>query len=188
MHRWKTHSAVEGMHAVLGASKYHWIEYDVEKMRRIFESQFAAVMGTRKHTWAAEAIRLKQRQPRNNKTLNAYINDAIGFRMEPEVVLFYNEDCFGTADAISFDTTTQILRVHDLKTGVHPGDPRQLFIYCALFCLEYGYNPYDIEMICRIYQSDDCLEFRAEPKKIREIMDKAKLFTREIEDMKEVMG
>lgn len=183
--RWNKHYAVEGMHAFLGASKYHWIRYDVEKMQRLFENQFASVLGTRKHVWAAEAIRLGLRQKENGMTLNAYINDAIRFRMEPEVVLFYNADFFGTADAIGFHKN--ILRIHDLKTGIHPGSEDQIKIYFALFCLEYKVNPYDIEMIGRIYQNDEVLEFQGEPKEIREIMEKAKLFTNMIEEMREVM-
>lgn len=181
----KKHFAVEGSHAFLGASKYHWIRYDLDKMERIFENQFASVLGNRKHAWAAEAIRMKLRQQRNNKTLNSYINDAIGFQMEPEVVLFYNEDCFGTADAISFNKN--LLRVHDLKTGVHPGNFDQIKIYFALFCLEYLVNPYDIEMVGRIYQSDEILEFIGDPKEIREIMEKIKKFTARIAEMREVM-
>lgn len=184
--RFKKHYDVENQHAFLGASKYHWVRYDMEKMERIFENQFASILGNRKHAWAAEAIRLGQRQQRNNKTLNAYINDAIGFRMEPEVVLYYNEHCFGTADAISF--TKGILRIHDLKTGVHPGNMNQLEIYCALFCLEYIVNPYDIEMILRIYQNDEIIEAIADPKWIKEIMDKIKKFTVRIQEMKEAMG
>jgi len=181
----RKHFDVEGMHAFLGASKYHWVRYDLEKMERIFENQFASVLGTRKHVWAAEAIRLGERQIRNNKTLNAYINDAIGFRMTPEVVLFFNSDFFGTADAISF--SKGILRVHDLKTGIHPGSTDQVKIYFVLFCLEYEVNPYDIEMIGRIYQSDEVIEFIGDPKEVRDIMDKAKLFTKRIDEMREVM-
>jgi hypothetical protein len=183
--RFNKHSAIEGMHAFLGASKYHWVNYDMAKMERIFENQFAAVLGTRKHIWAAEAIRLGQRQAKSNKTLNAYINDAIGFRMEPEVVLFFNEDCFGTADCIGFHKN--VLRIHDLKTGIHPGSPLQIMIYFALFCLEYRINPYDIEMIGRIYQDDQIQEFQADAKEVKEIMEKIKLFTARIEEMREVM-
>lgn len=180
------HLEVEGSHAFLGASKYHWVNYDMAKMERIFENQFASILGTRKHEWAAEAIRLGRRQPRNNETLNRYINDAIGFRMAVEVILFWSFNFFGTADAISF--SKNVLRVHDLKTGVHPGSQHQIEIYFALFCLEYRINPYDIEMIGRIYQLDEVNEFRGDPKWIREIMDKAKLFDARIEDMKEVIA
>lgn len=183
--RFNDHSKIEGLHAFLGASKHHWVNYDLDKMERIWENQFAAARGTRLHAWAAEAIRLGRRQPRNKETINSYINDAIGFRMAVEIVLFFSINCFGTPDAISF--VKGILRVHDLKTGVHPGSPHQIEIYFALFCLEYNRNPYDIEMIGRIYQNDDIVEFHGDPKLIREIMDKIKKFDRRIEEMKEVM-
>ena len=106
--------------------------------------------------------------------------------MEPEVILYYSEYAFGTADAISFEK--QILRIHDLKTGIHPGHFEQLEIYCVFFCLEYGVNPYDIEMILRIYQSDDVLEMKGDPKRIRELMDKLREFDQIRRDMAEVMG
>lgn len=155
-------------------------------MKKIWKNKFASERGTRLHQFAAEAIKLKIRMPRNNVTLNAYINDAIGFRMDPEVILYYNEDCFGTADAISFEKG--ILRIHDLKTGVHPGSFEQLKIYCALFCLEYDQNPYNIEMIVRIYQNDEVLEMIVDPREVRGIMDTIILFTKEIEIMREVEG
>jgi len=180
------HSNVEGSHAFLSASKYHWVNYDDEKLLASFTNQFASIIGTRKHAWAAEAIRLGRRQPRNEETLNRYINDAIGFRMEPEVVLFHSYNCFGTADAISF--AKNILRVSDLKTGIHPGNHKQVKIYIALFCLEYRINPYDIEMIGRIYQLDEIDEFIGDSKEIRELMDKIVKADRMIEDMREVMG
>lgn len=180
------HYVNEHHHAFLGASKYHWIDYDMEKMERIWENQFASVLGQRKHAWAAEAIRMGLRQQKNKITLNSYINDAIGFRMEPEVVLMWNDDCFGTADAISFNNG--LLRIHDLKTGIHPGSFKQLWIYCALFCLEYRVNPYDIEMIVRIYQNDEILEQVVDPQIVREIMDKYKMFNSRIQEMKELMS
>lgn len=179
------HWKVEGKHAFLGASKYHWIRYDIDKMERIWENKFKSEYGQRLHKWAAEAIRLKIRMKDNSVTINAYINDAIRFHMVPEQVLMYNDDCFGTADAIGF--RERVLRVHDLKTGVHPGNFDQPRIYCALFCLEYGVNPYDIEMIMRIYQSDQIFEELADPEEIKAIMDKIKVFTKRIEEMKEVM-
>ena len=183
--RFNNHWQVDGKHAFLGASKYHWIRYDLDKMKSIWSNKFASERGTRLHKFAAEAIRLKIRMPRNDITINKYINDAIGFRMTPEQVLYYNEDCFGTPDAISFEK--RVLRIHDLKTGVHPGSFDQTKIYCALFCLEYNINPYDIEMIMRIYQSDLVFEEIADPAQIKEIMETIVLFTKEIENMREVM-
>lgn len=183
--RFNNHWKVEGKHAFLGASKYHWIRYDLDKMRRIWENKFKSEEGTRKHALAAFCIRERVRLEDNGSTLSTYVNDAIGFRMTPEQVLFYNDDCFGTADAICF--RQGILRVHDLKTGIHPGSPDQIMIYFALFCLEYEINPYDIEMIGRIYQSDEILEFIGEPDVVTNIMNTVKEFTKEIDTMRAVM-
>lgn len=180
-----THWQVEGKHAFLGASKYHWVNYDLAKMERIFENTFAAQRGTELHNLAKELIRLNIKLPRNNQTLNAYVNDAIGFRMTPEQVLLYSENCFGTADAISF--TKGILRIHDLKTGVHAGSPLQCDIYAALFCLEYKINPFDIEMLLRIYQNDEIFEHVGDPEWITMIMEKIKMFDDRIEQMRAVM-
>jgi hypothetical protein len=182
--RFNSHWQVEGKHAFLGASKYHWIRYDLDKMRKIWENKFASEKGTRLHNLAAFAIRERVKLADNGTTLSMYVNDAIGFRMTPEQVLYYNEDCFGTADAISYDKS--VLRVHDLKTGVHPGSFDQPKIYCALFCLEYNIRPYDIEMIMRIYQNDQVFEEIADPNEIHEIMRTIVEFTNEIEKMREV--
>lgn len=112
-------------------------------------------MGTILHAWAKSTIDLRIKQPRSNKTLYAYVNDAIGFKMSTEVILFYSEKFFGTADAISF--RDNVLRIHDLKTGKIPAKIEQLRVYAALFCLEYGYKPNDISIELRIYQNDDIL-------------------------------
>lgn len=178
------HPSVEGKHAFLGASKYHWIRYDLDKMKKIWENKFKSEEGTRKHIFAAFAIRERVKLADNGTTLSLYVNDAIGYRMTPEQVLYYNEDCFGTADAISFKKG--VLRVHDLKTGVHPGSFDQPKIYCALFCLEYKINPFDIEMIMRIYQDDQIFEDIADPQEISDIMKTIREFTKEIEKMREV--
>ena len=116
--KFNDHSKLNGFHAFLGASKYHWLNYDEDKLRIIYANTQASAMGTRLHAFAAEAIDLGRKQPKNKETLNMYINDAIGFKMTPEVVLFYSENCFGTADAISFRNDK--LRIHDLKTGTIP--------------------------------------------------------------------
>ena len=47
----------------------------------------------------------------------------------------------------------------------------QLFIYDALFCLEYNKNPRDIQIINRIYQFDDCIEALPEYDDIMPICD-----------------
>src|SRR5699024_7357240 len=108
--------------------------------------------------------------PKSRKTLNMYVNDAIGFGMTPEQVLYYSENCFGTTDAISF--RNDILRISDFKSGVVPAHMEQLMIYAALFCLEYRVKPEKIKIILRIYQNDDIIEEEANPKEIRYFMDK----------------
>ena len=122
-------------HAFLGASRYHWLKYDEEKLIQAYKNHRAAALGTELHELAEKCIKLKQKLPKDKKTLNLYVNDAIGFKMTTEQTLYYSPNCFGTADAISF--RDNYLRIHDLKTGVSPASPIQLDIYVALFCLEY---------------------------------------------------
>lgn len=162
------HSDLEGSHAFLGASKYHWIHYSDEKVANAYSNYIAVQRGTKLHEFAKDCILYKQKLPKSNKTLNAYVNDAIGFRMTPEQVLYYSDNCFGTADAISF--REKQLRIHDLKTGTIPAHMEQLEIYAALFCLEYSKDPHDINVILRIYQNDEISELEPEPDDIDTIM------------------
>ena len=144
---------MSGLHAVFPASQSSWLRYDDDKALEVYANRKAAELGTRLHAWAAETIKLGIKQPKSKKTIYQYVNDAIGFKMEPEVVLFYSERFFGTADAISF--RNNVLRIHDLKTGKTPVHIEQLMVYAALFCLEYRVKPSDIEIELK---SDD-LEF-----------------------------
>lgn len=160
-----THYQLKDKHSFLSASKYHWINYDVEKLVQSWNTFEAAQLGTRLHALAAELIELGVRLRKEKKTLNLYVNDAIGYKMQPEVVLYYSENAFGTTDAISFrkeaKTGRNTLRIHDLKTGVNPAHMEQLMIYAAYFCLEYGYKPKDIDIELRIYQNDEVLVHNA---------------------------
>lgn len=162
------HSKLNGLHAPFSASKSSWLRYDDEKAIETYLNSKAAVMGSRLHAWAKETIDLGIKQPRSNKTLCAYVNDAIGFKMSTEVVLFYSERFFGTADAISF--SKNMLRIHDLKTGTTPAKMEQLMVYAALFCLEYGHKPRDIQMELRIYQNDKILYHEPTAEEIVPIM------------------
>lgn len=164
------HSNLEGQHAFLGASKYHWINYDRDKIVDAYAKYMAAQKGTVLHDFAAQCIRLGQRLPRSKKTLNMYVNDAIGYRMTPEQVLYYSDNCFGTADAICF--RDGLLRIHDYKSGVIPAYMEQLMIYAALFCLEYKTKPSEIDMELRIYQSDEILYHNPSSDEILPIIDK----------------
>ena len=127
-------------------------------------------MGSKLHQWAKDTIDLGIKQPRSNKTLYAYVNDAIGFKMSTEVVLFYSERFFGTADAISFRNGKR--RIHDLKTGQKKVTMEQLEIYAALFCLEYRINPGEIEMELRIYQKNEVAVHKPTAEDIAPVMDK----------------
>lgn len=177
-----THSAFEGKHAFLSASKYHWINYSNDKLMDVYKNALATAKGTELHEFAFKAINLGIKLPRTQKTLNMYVNDAIGYRMTPEQVLFYSANCFGTADAISF--RNNLLRIHDLKTGVTPTSMKQLEVYAAMFCLEYGYKPFEIEMELRIYQNDSVEEHIPEIDDIVHIMDKIITFDKQIEKLK----
>lgn len=123
---WRDHSRLTGKHALLGASNYHWLNYDADRLTNAVLNYQAKERGTRLHAFAAECIDLKQKLPKNKKTLNTYVNDAIGFRMDTEQVLYYSDNCYGTADAISFNDG--FLRIHDLKTGAVPAHMEQLYI------------------------------------------------------------
>lgn len=168
------HSELEGQHAFLGASKYHWINYDEEKLAQSFLNHLATLRGTETHDFAALCIRRRQKLPKSDITLNMYVNDAIGYGMTPEQPLFYSRNCFGTADSISFKKN--LLRIHDLKTGVTKADMRQLMIYAALFCLEYKVKPGDIAIELRIYQYDDVDIYQPTTDEIAHIMSKIVTF------------
>ena len=164
------HSNLEGLHAPFSASQNSWLRYDDEKALTVYKNKKAAEMGTKLHAWAKETIDLGIKQPKSKKTLYAYVNDAIGFKMSTEVVLYYSDRFFGTADAICF--RNNVLRIHDLKTGVTPVHIEQLEIYAALFCLEYKVKPGEIDMELRIYQNDEVLIHNPTAEDILPIMDK----------------
>lgn len=176
------HLNIEGQHAFLGASKYHWINYDEAKVIEAYSKFVAAQKGTELHEFAAQCIRLGQKLPKSQKTLNMYVNDAIGFKMTPEQPLFYSENCFGTAYAIAF--RNKVLRIHDFKSGVIPAHMEQLEIYAALFCLEYKVKPADISIELRIYQSDQILYHNPTVEDIAPIMDKIITFDKLINKIK----
>lgn len=164
------HFNLEGKHAPFGASNSSWLRYDDEKAATVYHNLKAKERGTELHDWAKRTIDLGLKQPRSKKTIYSYVNDAIGFKMSTEVVLYYSDRFFGTADAISF--RNNFLRIHDLKTGKGPVHIEQLMIYAALFCLEYRVKPGEIEIELRIYQNDDILVCNPEADDILPIMDK----------------
>lgn len=178
------HSNLEGRHAFLSPSNYHWVNYDDAKLEQTLQNYGARFRGERLHALAKECIELGIKLPRTKATLNAYVNDAIGYRMTPEQVLYFSDNCFGTADAISFRNNH--LRIHDLKTGQTPASWVQLELYQAIFCLEYKLDPEKIQSELRIYQFDEVHVLTPDPKDIRVLMDKIMDFDVKIEKMKGV--
>ena len=205
------HSELEGLHAFLSPSQYHWINYSNDKLAERYLKSQATELGTRLHAFAHEAIELQRMLPKNKDTLNMFVNDAIGFKMVSEQPLFYSWNCFGTADAISYKRN--FLRIHDLKTGETEAHMEQLRIYAALFCLNYQarvrelrkngsgdneiaalfdvspkelhFEPEQMNGIeLRIYQSGDIRVEEADPNEIRRLMDLIVSFDQIIRNMK----
>lgn len=103
------------------------------------------------------------------ETVKQYINDAIGYKMTPEQILYYSDEIYGTTDALSF--RNDFLRVHDLKTGDLQAHMEQLITYVALFCLEYKIKPGEIDIECRLYQPREILVHNPTAEDILPIMD-----------------
>ena len=181
--KFNDHHKLQGLHAAFPASQSSWLRYDDTKAMEVYDNRKAAELGSKLHAWAKDTIDLGIKQPKSKKTLYNYVNDAIGFKMSTEVVLFYSERFFGTADAICFRNGK--LRIHDLKTGKTPVHMEQLMIYAALFCLEYKVKPGEIEMELRIYQNDEILYFEPGPEDILPIMDRIEHLDRLLSTMEE---
>lgn len=177
------HSDLSGKHAFLSPSNYHWLNYSDQKLEARFFAAMAARRGSDLHALAHEAIRLGVKLSRANQALSTYVNDAINYKMSCEQILFYSDNCYGTADTISFRRGK--LRIHDLKTGIVQTSERQLEVYAALFCLEYEISPFDIEIELRIYQRDEIRVFEPYPETIDNIMKTIIDFDRQIEVLKD---
>lgn len=179
------HFNLEGRHAFLGASKYSWLNYDSDKLRESYFNDRARYRGTQLHEFASTCIKLGEKLPAKHKTLNMFVNDAIGYRMKSEQILYYSDNCFGTADAIGYNERTKKLRIHDLKTGTTPASIKQLYIYTALFCLEYAMDPHQMDMELRIYQMDDVMVDEPETTDILQIMQRIRDFDLILRELKE---
>ena len=136
---WNDHSKFKGTHAFLGASNFAWLGDDKEKLRKRYINFLAKERGTQLHALAEQMIKCGKRCPETTMSFDQYVNDAIAYGMEPEKLLFYSENAYGTADAILYEN--KFLRIHDLKTGKTPVHMEQLYVYAALFCLEYHMKP-----------------------------------------------
>lgn len=169
--QFNNHYRLRDKHAYLSPSNYHWLNYDEDKFKRVFENQLVKERGVKLHALACECIRLNVKLPDDHTTLGMYVNDAIDYNMTPEQILYYSENCFGTADTIAY--TPGMLRIHDYKSGSIKASMNQLRIYAALFFLEYG--PLDIwldntDIELRIYQSNDVVIENPEKTLIADIM------------------
>jgi len=190
------HETLEGKHAFLGASTYHWLRWDEMTLEQRYYSQYAQTIGTIIHELAEDLIRNKIKLAKSDKkiiditlsrmgvhraaynsdeilsNLMPFVNDAIGYRMEPEVLLYYSNNCFGTSDAIGLDEYNKILRIHDYKNGKTPCKMDQLMIYAALFYLEYKLKPINYTTELRIYQNGETIIFVPEPNEIDYVMNR----------------
>ena len=190
---WHDHSKLVGTHAFLSASQPGWRKKDADELMDAKKNSYSQQIGTLLHAYAADCIKYREKLRKSDArgvkfdlmrrgipefaidiermfpTFMTYVNDAIGYRLSPEVVLYYSNECYGTADAIDVDG--KILRIHDLKTGLKPAKMDQLMIYAGLFYLEYSVKPESVRPELRIYQSDEVLVCEPEIDEIREVMD-----------------
>lgn len=183
--RFQRHSELEGRHSFLSPSKYHWVNYDEQKMKARFESWRGAARGTELHALAQRSIRLGVRLDPREQALAWYVDHAIELGLSPEQYLYYSDNCFGQSDAIGL--VDGVLHVYDLKTGAGPvAKFTQLEIYAALFCLEYMVDPYDIGYELRIYQRDEIRDHQPYADTIASIMDNIREKDSLVEAMKGV--
>lgn len=176
------HSELQDQHSFLSPSNYHWINYTADKLEAVYRNQRAKEKGTVLHAFASMAIIERIKLANHRKALNLFVNDAIGYKMTSEQVLYYSRNSFGTADAISF--RDNLLRIFDLKTGISKPSFKQLVTYAALFCLEYGFEPEELKVELRIYQGSGFEINIPDPAFIREVMEKIVEFDVVIENIK----
>lgn len=178
---WKDYSSKQNTHAFLSASRYHWLRYSPDKLETVYKNHLRTKLGTEYHKLAADLIRLAIRLSNSSASFNSFVNDAIGFKMVPEQVLYYSENCYGTADAIGY--YNGVLRIHDLKTGLIPGSMDQVLIYAALFCLDYKETP--SEIVLRIYQNEEILEYEPTIDDVNDVMERIIVSDKIIEKIKQ---
>ena len=188
------HLELRGKHAILAPSQPTWLGYSKEQLDQKYISKYAQEMGTALHDLAETLIHSRLKLKKTDKLVvmvhlieagipraaidmdriynnfMTYVNDAIGFRLTPEQPLYYSDECFGTADAISFED--EFLRIHDYKSGITPANMDQLLVYAALFCLDYRIKPGDLKGCeLRIYQNDEVIYFNPTAEDILPVMD-----------------
>lgn len=207
------HSDLEGKHALLSASSWRWLNDDPDDLTKRICSQYATTIGTILHEVAAKHIKYRIKMNKYDKknvmlellsqgipgtiidllefddifeNLMTYVNDGVGFKMHPEVVLYYSDNFFGTTDSISYNENSRSLRIHDYKSGTTPAHIEQLLIYTALFCLEYRIKPMEIaEIELRIYQNNEIVYHNPELDEIAPVIDKIITFDKFLKQMKQ---
>ena len=193
------HFQLQGKHAILSASSWRWINDDQESLVKRIRSQYSTDIGTILHDVAYKHIKYRIKMNKYDKknvmlellfngipgfvfdaldfdsmfeNLMAYVNDGVGFKMTPEVVLYYSDNFFGTTDSISFSDRERFLRIHDYKSGTTTAHMEQLLIYAALFCLEYRKKPTEFDTELRLYQNNEVIFHIPEAEEISIVMDK----------------
>lgn len=201
----------DGAHALFGASQHAWVRYSEEKALDKYYKTFVPSMGTVLHAYAA--LRIENRTKMNFHEKNAvltellksgipseiinidtimanlvpYVNDSIGFHLQPEVRLKFSDIFFGTADAINYFDRKKLLRIHDYKSGEIIASMEQLEVYAALFFMEYNYiNVRDTDIELRIYQNGEIMVGHPEKSKIVEIMEQMKRIEKIINSREEL--
>lgn len=194
-----THSNLEGKHAILSPSSFRWIFDEPDQLIQRYRRLYATDIGTVLHYVARSLIENKIKLHKHDKKMiflrllenpgipndvayslefdeiydnfMRYVNDAILYRMTPEVVLYYSDRCFGTTDAIAYDDKDKFLRIHDYKSGTTPAHMEQLEIYAGLFCLEYKVNPRELATELRIYQGDEPVIFSPTSSELNDVVN-----------------
>ena len=188
------HDRLKGRHALLAPSQPYWLYYSEEQLIQKYYSTHAQAVGTAAHELAETLIRESIKLKKTDKNMllvhllqsgipraaididrlydnfMVYVNDAIGYGLQPEQILYYSDVCFGTADAISF--RKNFLRIHDYKSGTTPAKMDQLIVYAALFCLEYRVKPGELagcELI--IYQNGEKIIHNPTADELLPVMD-----------------
>lgn len=193
------HFDKEGKHAILSASSWRWLNDDPEALVKRICSHYLSDIGTILHDIARKHIKHRIKLNRYDKknvmlelvelgipgvvidTINfesvyenlmMYVNDCVAYKMTPEVVLKFNDDFFGTTDAIKYEDEIRYLRIHDYKSGTTPAHMEQLMIYAALFCLEYGIKPSSLTGCeLRIYQACEIAAFNPTADDIQDVIE-----------------
>lgn len=211
--KWNDHSKdiPKGSHAILSPSRHAFVRYDKSKLFTRYRADFASDIGDTLHAYAKDLIKFKKKLTRYHKqqvelellrngipenvfdidilfdNFKNYVNDAIGYQLDPEQPLKYSDNAYGTADAIAYTERRGDpdfdgeLRIHDLKTGLSPASMEQLELYAALFFLEYPqYKVGRTKIILCIYQNfvddddeivPDIFTEEPDPERIAHFMD-----------------